>query len=99
MSLKRCKEEVSYREYRVWQEHFKLQDNEPSRSDYYLMQIAGEVHRDYLKNKRKLPPLEKFKIKFTHGGKPILTDQQKKNQTDMVKAVWFIRTRYKKNGS
>lgn len=36
-------ERVTYREYMLWQSHFESEFSEPSRTDYYLMQIAQTI--------------------------------------------------------
>lgn len=63
--------------------------NKPSRSDYYLMQIAlqvvMEVRSLFSKKKLKLK-LKQFLIKFTFGGKAELSREQK---IRMSKAGWL----------
>lgn len=43
MPLCECWEKVTYREFLTWQAWLNNQWNEPSRTDYYLMQIAAWV--------------------------------------------------------
>lgn len=53
---------IGHREYMVWKAHFELEMNNPSRSDFYSMQIAAEVRRT-LTHERKID-INKFKIPF-----------------------------------
>ena len=54
MTLAECRAKVTNREYLTWQAWFSDEMNRPSRSDYYLMQIACEVARVLAKDPRKI---------------------------------------------
>jgi len=63
MSLSECIEKHTYREYRTWMIWLEEQWNEPSRTDYYLMQIAREVATVLMKNSDTVK-VGQFKLPF-----------------------------------
>lgn len=82
---------VSYREYLAWRERFKQEWNSPSRTDYYLMQIAALVIRMKKGSLDKLKIPFKFKTKGGHEGpygKDTMTVEQ---ATALAKARWHAR--------
>lgn len=92
MSVRKCKREVSYREYLSWLEWFQLDQNTPSRADHYTMQVAQEIRSmsySFSKNPPKVPNLEKFIIPFVLRNKAItpvkLTVQER---TVRSQALW-----------
>jgi len=54
----------SHREYRLRLEWLAAQNNEPSRSDFYLMQIAAEVRRVLHKTPNSVKT-DDFQLKFS----------------------------------
>jgi len=54
---------LTHRQYRVWAEWDKLQWNEPSRTDHYLMAVAAEVRRGNVKHPRNVKT-EHFELTF-----------------------------------
>jgi len=76
---------ISHREFRTWVAWRQDQLNNPDRTDYYLMQIAGYVSH-VMSGKRWSP--KDFMIKFQTGQKPQMTPEQK---TEAAKASWRTR--------
>lgn len=72
--------------------YLEEQWNEPSRTDYYLMQVAAFVEAVL---KKKVQPLKKFRIPFKFKRTSItpkpkrLTPKDKKEQAKAAKARWF----------
>lgn len=81
MPVTECLSRVTHREYLIWMERFREEWNEPSRTDYYLMQIAATQ----IMSKKRFS-LDKLRIKFT-------TDRPSRTTTDvqMDKARWALR--------
>ena len=77
---------MSHREYRTRMAYLEDQLNEPDRSDYYLMQIAGHVAHVMSKKRWKL---DDFKVRFkTQRSKSGRTVEE---ITASSKAVWALR--------
>ena len=86
MPVSECIRRVSYREYLGWMERFKEEWNSPSRTDYYLMQIAMVLLGT---KKGKVDDLKiPFKFKSeTHHDVTMTAEQA----TAMAKARWHAR--------
>ena len=105
MSVRKCKQEVSHREYLSWLEWFQLDQNTPSRADHYAMKIAQEIRSmaySFHKKPPTVPNLEKFIIPFVLRKKAVtpikLTVQER---TARSQAMWCGRlgiTRNSVNG-
>ena len=76
---------ITHREFRTWVAWNRDQLNNPSRSDYYLMQIAGYVAH-VMSGKRW--SLKDFVVKFKTDRLPQITREE---QTKMAKSVWSAR--------
>lgn len=63
MPVAACMRKITHREFLGWLYWLESQWNEPSRSDYYLMQVAAEVRRVLRKNPSKIKT-EHLLIKF-----------------------------------
>lgn len=88
-SLRWCKENISYTEFLTWQAWFRKDFNRPSRSDFYLMQIAYELRRAiaaFAGNKGKLS-LNDFKLTFKDKQK--LTEQQQREADLQHEKMWL----------
>lgn len=68
----------------IWSEWFALEQNRPSRSDHYLMNIAAEIRRGNVKNPRAVK-LDHFKIPFERKRRRPMT---KEEATAIAKARW-----------
>lgn len=93
---------MTHRQFRVWKAWLELDQERPSRSDHYAMQIACEVRRVPYAFVGKDPndvKLETFKLKRKQDGEQ---QQHQKPQGDcpwtleemenkMLKQVWFAR--------
>lgn len=77
---------ISHREFRTWVAWKDDQWNNPTRGDYYLMQIAGYIA--HVLSKSTSWNIKKFKIPFKVG-KPSMGDVAQ--QTEASKAVWRAR--------
>lgn len=90
MSVARCKHEVSWREYLSWLAYFEQEWDRPSRTDYYLMQIALEVARMMAGKKKGRFKLNQFLLKFG-------THERRRGKVDPIaaakkaKALWAAR--------
>lgn len=82
---------ISHREFRTWVAWRKDQLNNPSRSDYYLMRIAGEIHHVMSK---KSWNIKNFKISI---GLP--TKKKIEQQTQASKSRWRQRLGFNRNKS
>lgn len=56
-------EKHTYREYLIWMEYLNQELNNPSRTDYYLMQVAQAITSLFKKDKRGIT-LDKFVLTF-----------------------------------
>lgn len=72
----------THREFRTWVAWKKDQLNNPSRSDYYLMRIAGEIHHVMSK---KAWNVKRFMIKFKIGPSSRSEIEQ---ETQKSKSLW-----------
>lgn len=96
MPLRACMQAHTHREYRTWSRWLELEWDKPSRSDWFLMQIAAEIRR-VLSKKPKLIQLKHFFLKFTTGksDKPIEPEMTKEEATRIAKNKWFGLVGYK----
>lgn len=86
MPVFECLERITHREYRLWLIHFRKELDQPSRTDYYLMQIAREVRRVLSKKPNKIQ-LKDFLIPF---GKPPRKQLTKEEKTAESKGFWKL---------
>lgn len=63
MPLRACMEAHTHREYLAWTVWLDEQWNVAEPVHYYLMQLAAEVRRSYVKNNRSVK-LDHFKMQF-----------------------------------
>lgn len=86
ISLARCKLETTSREFVQWKIYLEKKENEVTRDQHYLAQIALEVRRTLVKKPSSLR-LKNFLLKFTRGkGKQKMT---KKQAAMIAKSKWF----------
>jgi hypothetical protein len=83
-SLQEIQQRISNREFNARIRFLKRQWDAPDRTDYYLMQIAGQIA--HIMSKRSWS-LDDMKIKFQHGEKKPNLEQQVADS----KARWRIR--------
>ena len=78
--MQECQGRVSHREFLLWCEWLRLQWNEPSRTDHYLMAVALELRliRESFSQTPRPVSLDQMRVKFqfrkvrkTLSGKPI----------------------------
>lgn len=78
----------SERQIRIWGEKLLADYNRPSRSDFYLMQLASEVYRSWLADKTKPPDVNSFKLAFGEkDDTPAKPDQPKKPKAETVETI------------
>lgn len=83
----------THREYRTWMRHLEEELNQPSRSDFYLMQIAAEARYAFRERPASLA-LNKFRIPFKTRGHHAEPDKRSIEEiTAHSKAAWKLRTR------
>lgn len=63
MSVGECMRNHTHRQMLGWKEWIKNQDNNPSRTDYYIMRIGVEIARILARDPDSIT-LENFKINF-----------------------------------
>jgi hypothetical protein len=86
MPLGECLRRVTHREYRLWTAWFNRQWDRPSRSDYYLMQIATEVRR-VLSTKPQTIKMEHARLRFRPPeAKPPWTPERVRHESEIAKA-------------
>ena len=78
---------MTNREFRTWSAWLDEQWNEPDRTDYYLMQVAGYVSHVLSKKSWKL---DDFKINFKLGV-PVVAKDEKQKKLERSKALWNAR--------
>lgn len=88
---------MSYREYRTRLAWKRIEFETPSRSDYYLMQIAQEVRRVLHKNPAKVM-LDHFLLKFKKNSASSKSDIDKSKMISESKARWFAAVGLDKDG-
>lgn len=80
---------ISYREYLIWQAHFLAEWDEPSKTDFYLMQVAQLICQVNAK-KGKRYRLEQFRIRFKEQ-KRVETEEEKAENLKRLKAAAIAR--------
>ena len=88
---------IPHREFKAFLAWLDEQWNQPSRSDYYLMQIAQSVHNQALRSKPGTLGLKHFGLEFKPKTAKETTEQQQqvaKNKIELHKAVWRSRSPY-----
>jgi len=98
MSVDRCRREIrTHRESRTWLQFLQMQQNEPSKSDWYIMQLTDAVLSIPALVWGKRPKrinLGLFKLKF--GTKKPPKNWNKKTVSRVSQAKWFAMTGYKR---
>lgn len=88
--------EHTHRQYLAWMAWLEMQWDRPSRTDWYLMQIAAEVYKKFRKNPAQIL-VETFKLRFKSSNKaPVKTKAQKEMDAAAAKARWFGMTNFKR---
>ena len=91
MTLNECLTKISYREYLIWRHWLNKQWSVPSRTDYYLMQIAREIKRVLSANPDNISTLD-FKIAFSDEDEDQKPPPQDPKITAMhAKKLWMSR--------
>lgn len=83
MPIDECLRKHTYRQLLAWIEYLDVQWDEPTRSDFYLMQIACEVRRVLAKDRNAIQ-LKHFFLKFN-------SPQLAPASAEVAKAVWQAR--------
>ena len=96
MSLQRCKRETSSTEFLDWIRYLekkRIEDLEcMSKQDYYLAQIAAQIHRTYSK---KAKTIFDFILKIKKKKK--MKASRTKEGLRVEKSRWFTAVGYKEN--
>lgn len=74
------------RQHLVWLEWFKLQWNNPSKTDHYLMQITAEVARQWAKHPQNCK-ISNYIIPFGERRQPTATER--KEEIASAKSRWL----------
>lgn len=91
MPVAECMQRVSYREYLAWRERFKQEWNTPSRTDYYLMQLAALTIRMRKGSLDNLKIPFKFKSRSSQEGSFGKETMTVELATAIAKARWHAR--------
>lgn len=82
---------LSYREYELWRIWLAEEWDNPSLTDYYLMQIACEVRRSFVKHPNQVK-MKEFLLGFGQRTKNSTTSTMTTEQySKMAKGVWVSR--------
>ena len=99
MSVRECRQKHTHREYNALIAHLDSEWNKPSRSDYYLMQIALEIRRFMMgfSKEGKAPEMGDLILSFSSQRfeselEKEVTPEEIKVKAEISKAVWFART-------
>ena len=99
MSVRECRQKHTHREYNALVAHLDSEWNKPSRSDYYLMQIALEIRRFMMgfSKEGKAPEMGDLFLPFSSQGsdprsEEEVTPEEIKIKSEVSKAAWFART-------
>lgn len=82
---------LTRRQFRAWREWTAEDLNEPSKADYYAMQIAAEVRR-VLSKKPGGIKLADFKLVFKPKKPKPPTPQETETAVKLSKAIWMVRS-------
>lgn len=86
MSITEALERLTHREFMVLMAHYEGEWNRPSRSDWYLMQIARQVACVLHKSPDKVKT-DRFKLDFSPV-RNVKKSPEKKSTTDRPKGTW-----------
>lgn len=89
---------LTHRQFFVWQQWLSDQFEKPSRTDFYLMQVAAEVRKLFNKNPASVD-INNMKLKWkeqNEEGKDVgvdkpVNEEQRKKRIEMIKQVWLSR--------
>lgn len=85
MTVEECQSRMSHREYATRMAYEV--ENEPHRTEWYLMQVAYEIRRiGHLLSKDDLKPIGRFKIRLERSQVVPLTPEEKLERS---KAFWL----------
>jgi hypothetical protein len=89
MPVSECMRRISHREYKLWLAWLNSKWNEPSLTDYHLMQLSCQIANMFSK---KVYGIEDFRIKFktlTPQTPHVPTEEEKKRQLEANKKRWM----------
>lgn len=99
---------MTYREYLTWQCWLDDQMNEPSRTDFYVMQVASEIRSFFNVRFAKsgvkpiIPGPSDMKLKINRAkpqkARKTLSPQEKQSLADRSKAMWCAAVGYFRKG-
>lgn len=87
LTLEECLSKVSYVEYRMWMVRRQQEFDEPSRTDYYLMNIAYEI-RYVLRKRIPGSSLKDFLLRFSKKPLAKQTPKDIETATALAKSRW-----------
>lgn len=81
---------LTHRQFIVWHAWLNEQFNEPSRTDYYLMQLSCEVRRILNKHPNRVKT-DQFKLKFKYKEGKATDIQTREQKIQSTKNLWISR--------
>lgn len=88
MSLRRVKRETTSREFVRWKVLIEREWDEPTRLEYYLAQIATEIHRSHVKNPKRIKIEDKI-LDFKRKVKAAPEELDPEERMARSKAHWY----------
>lgn len=91
MSFDECLKKHTKKQIAAWLIYLKERWNNPTVTEFYLMQIAAEIRRTNAKHPKKIK-LDQLRIRFQDAKKKVsrpLTPQERKARTEASKALWL----------
>ena len=88
MPLEECLTRITHRQFLTYRDYFRAQWEEPSRADYYAMQVALGVYNS-IPVKKPARSLDDFRLRFKSDA-PV----DEKTLLELSKAKWFTITRH-----
>ena len=89
----RLRQELTHREFLALDKYLREEWNEPSRSDWYLMQVAAEIRaigQSFSKTPKPVR-LQDLKIEFKEERRKEKKPLTKEERAKIAKAIWMAR--------
>lgn len=93
MPLRECKKSHTHREFLAWMAWLAKGWEEPSRTEFYLIELLAEIRRSWVKNAKQVKAKE-FQLKFARKASDkseAESDEHIKQATKQAQAVWLAR--------
>lgn len=89
MSLDECAQKHTKRQIAAWLVYLKQKWDNPTTTEYYLMQVAAEIRRTKAKNPRRVK-VQDLRIVFkSNKNHRNMTEEEKKRAAQASKNAWI----------